>query len=721
MERAALFHDPLVTPDGVWALPVAARLGTALTYLSAARVAVNLALSRDAIGDAAEPSRQGVQDPDQHDHALGGTRGSATTFTTTQLKKASTDRMVPETLHGDAPLSVGVFLLPRSATTCTADIDNGFTQPGDGELPGRLETIDPHQGRARDSPQSPRLNPRPDDAFIAAEVATRYGTIHAGAALSMAKSAQQGSIQILQHREPNDAPRAGDADTLQQQQLNRSTADATLDAVVRESAALLQNVQGHSPFPLSFPMRSRLPECENTGNETQSFLSCITTSAGASPPASQNCNHVALPLGNSACATSGGGDNLSLGQTKPKVEQSTGNGDKPGDNHGTPPESIITVGDINQHILGPLISLCHLLPSLYDTLCLKLTPQFIQLVKKEGPLTPVLVYLRKTLASRAHELAPRWRGSGKKLRGMAHKFYNQKTILQQLYKGGLVPLQPVAEAKIAFDVLVKSMGDLLALMGALKIEGFTPKDLSGPTGKAETKTDPREDEVTVSVPSESGVELVAHALRFRKLHPGLTFIVPKAYDDKDLFAEKTIKLSDMVSQMGLANLLTQILSASSKHNRDMVIEKATYIADHREAKRPYSHAPVDRNETLKYMERSRVTYPEYPPRRSSYPTVTPLPSSSYEQPVQQGPAFGQEMAPAFTLQNVMLNTGAGWVPFNCNIADVMEQAELGLELKTILTNDKGKATMGPYIDPNSMNSLTIPFKYTPIGIGVSLS
>ena len=102
MERAALFHDPLVTPDGVWALPVAARLGTALTYLSAARVAVNLALSRDAIGDAAEPSRQGVQDPDQHDHALGGTRGSATTFTTTQLKKASTDRMVQQTSATDA-------------------------------------------------------------------------------------------------------------------------------------------------------------------------------------------------------------------------------------------------------------------------------------------------------------------------------------------------------------------------------------------------------------------------------------------------------------------------------------------------------------------------------------------------------------------------------------------------------------------------------------------
>ena len=91
MERAALFHDPLVTPDGVWALPVAARLGTALTYLSAARVAVNLALSRDAIGDAAEPSRQGAQDPDRHDHALGGTRGSAATFTTTQLNLASTD------------------------------------------------------------------------------------------------------------------------------------------------------------------------------------------------------------------------------------------------------------------------------------------------------------------------------------------------------------------------------------------------------------------------------------------------------------------------------------------------------------------------------------------------------------------------------------------------------------------------------------------------------
>ena len=99
MDRAALIHDPLVTPDGMWALPAAASLGTALTYLSAARVAVNLAMSRDAIGDAAEPSSQGAQDPERHDHGLGGTRGSAATFTTTQLKKASTDRMVQQTLH----------------------------------------------------------------------------------------------------------------------------------------------------------------------------------------------------------------------------------------------------------------------------------------------------------------------------------------------------------------------------------------------------------------------------------------------------------------------------------------------------------------------------------------------------------------------------------------------------------------------------------------------
>ena len=134
MEHAMHAHDLLVTPDGVWALPAAASLGTALTYLSAARVAVNLALSRDAIGDAAEPSRQGVQDPDQHDHALSGTRGSATTLTTTQLNLASTDRLVPETLHGDATTTDGMLPLPRSATTGTADTGNGTAQPGDDGL-----------------------------------------------------------------------------------------------------------------------------------------------------------------------------------------------------------------------------------------------------------------------------------------------------------------------------------------------------------------------------------------------------------------------------------------------------------------------------------------------------------------------------------------------------------------------------------------------------------
>ena len=99
MERAALFHDPLVTPDGVWALPAAASLGTALSLLSAARVAVNLAMSRDATGDVAEPSRQGAQDPDLHDHVHSGTRGSATTLTTTQLNQASSDRLVQKTLR----------------------------------------------------------------------------------------------------------------------------------------------------------------------------------------------------------------------------------------------------------------------------------------------------------------------------------------------------------------------------------------------------------------------------------------------------------------------------------------------------------------------------------------------------------------------------------------------------------------------------------------------
>ena len=43
-------HDLLVTPDGVWAQPDTASLGKALSLLSAARVAVNNAMSRDATG-----------------------------------------------------------------------------------------------------------------------------------------------------------------------------------------------------------------------------------------------------------------------------------------------------------------------------------------------------------------------------------------------------------------------------------------------------------------------------------------------------------------------------------------------------------------------------------------------------------------------------------------------------------------------------------------------
>ena len=99
MERAALFHDPLVTPDGVWAQPDAASLGKALSLLSAARVAVNHAMSRDATGDSAAPLRPGSQDPGQLSHALSSTRGSATAFSTTLLNQAATVTVCPKTLQ----------------------------------------------------------------------------------------------------------------------------------------------------------------------------------------------------------------------------------------------------------------------------------------------------------------------------------------------------------------------------------------------------------------------------------------------------------------------------------------------------------------------------------------------------------------------------------------------------------------------------------------------
>ena len=120
-------HDLLVTPDGVWAQPDTASLGKALSLLSAARVAVNHAMSRDATGASATPFRPGAQDLGQLSHALSDTRGSAITLSTTSLNQAATVMVTRKTLHGDAPPSVGMLLLPRNATTCMADLGNTMT------------------------------------------------------------------------------------------------------------------------------------------------------------------------------------------------------------------------------------------------------------------------------------------------------------------------------------------------------------------------------------------------------------------------------------------------------------------------------------------------------------------------------------------------------------------------------------------------------------------
>ena len=163
MDRAALLHDPLVTPDGVWAQPNAASLGKARSLLSAARVAVKNAMSRDATGDLAAQPCAGPRDHDHPQHVSNSARGSVAAFTTTQLNLASTDRLLPETLHGDAPISVGMLLLPRSATTGTADIVNDIAQQGDGGRLDQAGTIDASASCARNSPQSSRLETRPDD------------------------------------------------------------------------------------------------------------------------------------------------------------------------------------------------------------------------------------------------------------------------------------------------------------------------------------------------------------------------------------------------------------------------------------------------------------------------------------------------------------------------------------------------------------------------------
>ena len=99
MDRAALLHDPLVTPDGVWAQPDAASLGKALLLLSAARVAVNNAMSRDATGDLAAQPCAGPRDHDHPQHVSTSARGCATATSNTYLNKASTDRLVQEALH----------------------------------------------------------------------------------------------------------------------------------------------------------------------------------------------------------------------------------------------------------------------------------------------------------------------------------------------------------------------------------------------------------------------------------------------------------------------------------------------------------------------------------------------------------------------------------------------------------------------------------------------
>ena len=106
MDRAPLVNDLLVTPDGMWAPPAAASLGTALTYLSAARVAVNNAMSRDATGDLAAQLCAGPRDQDQPRHDSNSARGSVAAFTTTQLNLASTDMVMSKTLHGDATTAV---------------------------------------------------------------------------------------------------------------------------------------------------------------------------------------------------------------------------------------------------------------------------------------------------------------------------------------------------------------------------------------------------------------------------------------------------------------------------------------------------------------------------------------------------------------------------------------------------------------------------------------
>ena len=304
---------------------------------------------------------------------------------------------MPETLHGDAPLPDGMLLLPRHACSATPNVGIEIAQPDDGGRPRPFGTIDASQRDARESPQSFCPEPRPDDTLITAKEAKPYGTMPVSANTFAGERAHQGGVQILQHLEQRDAPRAGDADSQQQAQLNVSTAEAALATVVRDAAALFQTVQGRSSPP-SFFQRSWLPVCESNRDETQSLSNCISTSAGSSPPENRSHDHVALPPGIGILVTSGGGDNSSLGQAKPLVEETTGCGGLLGHHCEAPPEEgIKTVGAINKYILGPLIHLSSQLPMLYKDLCSKLPPQFLQEVQQASPGTPPLVYLRRPL------------------------------------------------------------------------------------------------------------------------------------------------------------------------------------------------------------------------------------------------------------------------------------------------------------------------------------